>query len=285
VSWYPSDLLTDSDLLAYESTLDQAFNVDEWAEKRELAIQWVFSRLKANGFDPDKFRTRHEPDLVYGYTGSAYSDQTDEATDETSDDLNLATIFATPGTDALYIGSEKPFRGLSWRVLDTVSAVAGTVTVAYWGDAWMSLALDNQTNSGGIPFVKGGSMTWRQPSNWALRPLNSSDPLYWVKVTVSATPTAAKAGQLGCIRRSALCSVAALRTLVLLMREAPTGGDGPWREKANWYESQLDVELQVALQNVGGEFDTDDSDQISDDEADQTAEEAGGSGPFKMERA
>ncbi len=285
MSWHPNDLIADADLIAYESALASQWRSDDFDDKRNKALEdWLWPILRARQFPVESFRTRYQPDLVWGYTGSAYSNLTSAATSETADDLNLATIFATPGSDALYVGSARAFRGLSWRVLEAVSAVAGTVTVSYWADSWVSLSLVNQTNTTGLPFSRGGAMRWRTPEDWVKRPVSTSDPLYWVRVTVSAVPTSAKAGQVGCIRKSVLSAPASFRCLALIMREAPTGADGPWREKALWYEQQADLALERALQVVGGEFDTDDSDQIDAEEAEQTSAEVSG-GPFRLERA
>lgn len=283
--YHPNDLLTDEDLLAYESTLFDTFGRDEFLDKREKALEdWLFPILAANGFPSGNLRTRYEPDQIWGYTGSAYSDLTAAATDDTADDINLATVFATPGSDALFIGSAKPFRGLSWRLLDAVSAVAGTLTVAFWADGWQALPVVTDMTVAGVPFAKGGAMTWRLPATWVKRPINDSDALYYVKITVSATPTSAKTGQIGVIRRSALCAPAAYRTLALIMREAPTSGDGPWDRKATFYETEGNAAMERALQVVSGEFDTDASDQVSADEADQTRTEVAARGPFRLER-
>ncbi len=285
MSWHPNDLITDLDLLAYESTLLTTFNRTEWDEKRGKALEdWLWPILRANGYDTEKFRTRYQPDQVWGYTGAAYSDKTDAATDETSDDLNLATIFATPASDAILVGSVKAFRGLSWRMLDAVSSVAGSVSVEYWADRWTQIPIADDTTIEGDIFARGGAMIWRVPSDWTKRVVSSGDPLYYVRVKVTATPTAAKAGQLGTIRRSALCAPAAYRTLALIMREAPTSADGPWREKAAWYEAEANASLERALQIVAGEFDTDEDDQIDPDEEDQTNAEIA-NGTFRMERA
>jgi hypothetical protein len=45
------------------------------------------------------------------------------------------------------------------------------------------------------------------------------------------------------------------RTLQLIFQEAPTGADGPWREKADFYKDEADAALQRALAICGGEFD------------------------------
>jgi hypothetical protein len=114
--------------------------------------------------------------------------------------------------------------------------------------------------------------------------VNGSDPLYWVKVTLSATPTGAKASQIGTIRASALRAPTTFRTLHLIFQEAPTGADGPWRDKAEFYKGEAEASLSRALAIVAGEFDTDDSDLISEAEAEQSEDDVG-HGPFIVERA
>jgi hypothetical protein len=285
MNWAPNDLVTDADLLAYESKILSSFNVTDWAEKRRRALEdWLAPILAGNGFTLDRLRTRAEPTAVQGYTATAYTDLLSAATSQTADDLNMATIFATAGSDVLYIGSDQPFRGLSVRMQDSVSAVAAGLTVAYWADGWVNLTItDGTSKTAGKAFSGGGAVTWRLPSDWVKRSVNSVGPHYWVKVTISATPTSAKAGQIGVIRRSVLCAPLTFRTLLLIMKEAPTGGPGPWAEKAAWYETEADAALQRAIPLVGGEFDTDVSDQVSAAEAAQTEREVS-TLPFRWER-
>jgi hypothetical protein len=285
VSFHPNDLIGDEDLLAYESTLEATFARDAWDDKREKALEdWLFPVLRANGYDPERLRTRYEPDQVYGQTAAVFSDLAGAATSATSDDLNLAAVFATPGTDALYIGSARSFRGISLRMVDAVSAVSGTVTVSYWADGWRPLIVSDALTVGGVPFARGGAFTWRVPSGWVKRAVNGGASAYFVRVTVTATPTSAKVGQIGVIRRSVLSAPAVYRALALIMREAPTSQDGPWAAKAQWYEGEADAALTRALQSVAGEFDTDTSDQVSQAESEQTTEEAGGRGGWSFER-
>lgn len=286
MAWHPNDLLTDQDLLAYESSILQQFAATDWQDKRSKALEdWLAPILKAQGYDIERLRTRHEPDAIFPFTGSAFTSETDDAKDTDADDLNFAAIFATPGSDALYIGSRTQFRGLSVRMHDSVSAVAAVLTVSYWNDAWTALTVtDGTQKTTGKAFSGGGAITWRVPKDWVVRAVNE-ERLYWVKLTISAVPTAATAGQIGVIKRSALCAPLTFRTLTLIMREAPTGGDGPWREKAEWYETEADAALQRALSQIGGEFESDDppSDLISEEESEQTVEEVGGG--FRWERA
>jgi hypothetical protein len=283
-SWFPSDLVTDADLRAYESQILQSFAVSDWAEKRSRALEdWLFPILAAQGFDPQRLRTRVTADAAYGYTGAAYSNVVAATQSDTDDDLNLATTFATAGSDALYIGCGSPFRGLSFRLLDAVSSIAGLVTVSYWGGAWKALPIQDRTQVvAGKSFSGGGSVTWTLPGDWTVRPVNSSASLYYVKVTVSATPTGATCGQIGCIRASRLRGPVTLRTLELIFREAPTSADGPWQAKADFYGGEAQRAIERALPLIGGEFDTVVDDLIDQGEQQQTIEAAGGG--WRLER-
>lgn len=285
MSWQVNDLLTDVDLLAYERSILDQFGATQWEMRRTKALEdWLFPILQSRGFDPHKLRTRYEPDAVFGYTSSVYSDQTGASKDTSEDDINLATVFATFGTDALYVGSEKPFRGVFLRILDNVSSVTGTLTASYWSGAWEPAASADQTTINGKTLAGGGSVTWAVPMDWQPRTLNGSAALYWVKLTVSATPTGAKATQVSVIRASALRAPTTFRTLQLIFQEAPVSQDGPWKEKAEFYKDEAEQSLQRALLVIGGEFDSDKSDVVSEAESEQTVEDVGG-GAFSLERA
>ncbi len=287
MSWHPNDLLVDTDLTAYEATVLTRFGQSNWQARRTKVFEdWLFPILRTRGFDPDKLRTRYEVDTVFGYTGAAFTDYSGAAKDATVDDINLATVFTTPGTDALYIGSKSQFRGLYFDLLDAVSSAAGVMSVAYWNGNWESLTItDGTIQVAGKAFSAGGSVTWTLPTDWGIRAINSSDRnLYWAKVTVSAAPTGAKMGQVGVIRASALRPPVTLRTLQLIFREAATKTDGPWKEKADFYQQESEVALERALAICGGEFDTDESDLLNETEAEQTAGEAGGVSDFSLER-
>jgi hypothetical protein len=277
VSWHPNDLVSDVDLLDYEAGILQ-MGQTTWQSKRTKALEdWLFPILKGRGLNPHRLRTRYEADAVYGYTGATYSDKTAASQDTTADDLNLATIFASVGADALYIGSVEPFKGLFIRLLESVNTAAAVLSVAYWNGNWENLLISDGTiQVAGKTLSAGGSVTWLLPVDWATRVVNASASLYWAKVTISATPTSAKAGQISCIRGSALRAPATFRTLQLIFQEAPTGGDGPWREKAQFYKDEADAALQRALPLVGGEFDSDESDVVDTGEADQTTDQVGG---------
>lgn len=285
MSWHPSDLVSDVDLRDYEEAILSSFGQSTWQGKRTKALEdWLFPILKGRGFDPYRLRTRFECDQVWGYTGSAYTDQTAASRDTTSDDLNIATILATPGTDALYIGSTQPFRGIFLRMLDSVSSASAVLAAAYWNGNWETLLIaDGTIQTAGKTLSAGGSVTWLLPVDWMTRIVSTGDALYWVKVTINAVPTSAKAGQIGVIRTSSLRAPATFRTLQLIFQEAPTSADGPWERKAELYKDEADQALQRALVICGGEFDTDESDQISADEAAQTVAEV--SAGIALERA
>lgn len=286
MSFVVNDLVTDEDLLDYEPEILSSFGAPTWQSKRTKALEdWLFPALKRRGFNPYRLRTRYEPESVLAYTGLTYTDKTAAAKDTTGDDLNLATIFATAGSDCLFIGSDQPFRGVFLRMLDTVSSSASVLSVAYFNGTWENLLVDDSTTQvAGKTFSGGGAVTWLKPTDWMVRAVNGSEALYWVKVTVSATPTSAKAGQLSVIVGSSLRVPLTLRTLELIFRAAPTSGSGPWREKAEFYKEEAAEALQVALQICGGEFDSDESDIISTTEQEQTAEQVSGGG-WSLERA
>jgi hypothetical protein len=287
VSWHPNDLVSDIDLRDYEASILERFGQTSWLAKRTKALEdWLFPVLKGQGFNPHRLRTRRECQSVQGYTASTYSDLTSAASSTTEDDVALATVFATAGSDALYLGLDEPYKGLFFRLLDTVGSAASVLSVAYWNGQWEALQIsDGTAKTAGKTFSGGGSVHWLLPMDWAVRKVNSVGPYYWTKVTVSATPTSATATQIGAIRGSVLRAPATFRTLELIFREAPTGAPGPWDEKADYYEKQADSALQRALAIAGGDFETDDppTDLISEDESGQTtAEVAGG---WKLERA
>jgi hypothetical protein len=284
-SWHPSDLVSDVDLLDYERAILSQFGAESWQGRRTKALEdWLFPILKGQGLDPFRLRTRAQADTVFSYISSTYADITGATQDETEADVDLAAAFATVGTDVLFLGSVKPFRGAFFRILEDVSTVASILSVAYWGGSWAGVPVNDETRkTAGKTFSGGGSVTWTLPVDWTTRTINGSAARYWVKLTVSVTPTGAKATQIGVVRSSALRAPVTFRTLALIFREAPTGSDGPWQEKAEYYQAEADAALQRALPIVGGEFDTDDDDLIDSDEDDQTLEEVGGG--WKMERA
>lgn len=286
MSWYPGDLVSDFDLLAYERTILSQFAVADWQAKRSKTLEdWIKPQMAAHGFAPERFRTRYVPDKAFGNTSSTFTDVLSAISNTTTDDLNLATTLAA-SSDYVAIGSHQQFRGVSVRMLESVSSVSATLTVELWCDEWRSVTVTNTTEATiGKPFSRGGTLAWTVPAEWVLRSLNSSDPYYWARIRLSAAPTGAKVGQVSCIRRSVFCAPATLRTLAMIFREAPVSHKSPWIEKAAFYEAEAHKALNRAWPLAGGEFDltTPPDDVIDTSEAKNTAEYAGT--PLRWERA
>jgi hypothetical protein len=287
MSWAPQDLLSDSDLVAYERTILTQFGTVDWKSRRSKAIEdWLFPLLASAGLDPQRLRTRYQPASVLGSTSSAFTDYTSTAQSTTTDDIPLASILAA-SSDALYIGAPWQFRGLSIRMLDAVSSVASTLTVELWCDAWKDVAKEDSTQAtSGKPFSKGGAITWTLPEDWVVRAVNSSAALYWARIRLSTAPTSAAIGQVSAIRRSSMCAPVTLRTLALIFREAPIQQDGPWMEKAEQYAKDAEDAWQRIQPLLGREFDTETVDDTIDaEEATQTTEQASAGGGWSLERA
>lgn len=284
MSWAPNDLVSDADLTAYERKILTQFAASDWKARRAKALEdWLFPLLEAAKFIPQRLRTRFKVAHVIGVTSGATTDLTSAA--QTEGGLNLANILAAP-SDALYIASNTPFRGLSVRMQDSVNAVAATLTAELWTDTWTAPAgISNETITTGKPFARGGAIIWTIPEGMVERSLQGVGPYYWLKLSLSATMTAGTViGPISVIRRSRLCGPAALRTLALIFREAPTSQDGPWDEKAEWYEAEADKALTRVLESIGGEFDTDVDDVIAPAEEAQTSAQVTGGG-WTFERA
>jgi hypothetical protein len=284
MSWHPNDLVTDADLTAYERTVLTQFDQVDWRDRREKALEdWLFPMLEGRGFVPHRLRTRFEPVSVLGYTSSAYTDRTTAA--NTEDGITLSAVLAA-SSDYLYVGSDLPFRGLSVRMHDNVNAASGALTLNVWADGWVVPENpQNDTMSGAISFAKGGALTWTNPDGLVGRSVNSTGPYFWARLALSSAPTSGtKIGPVFVIRRSRLCAAVTLRTLALIFREAPTQQDGPWTEKAEWYERQANEAFLRVADQIGGEFDTDGSDAIDEAEQEQTALEVTGGG-WTLDRA
>jgi hypothetical protein len=288
-TWFPNDLVYDSDLEDYEQTILTQFGQTSWREKRRKALEdWAFPTLAKAGFVPERLRTRRAPAAVYGYTGGVFTDYTSAATTVGADNIPVATIFATPANDYLYVGLSEQFRGVSIRMLDRVSNTNASLTIAVWADAWTNVTTLNETQFlNNKPFSRGGDVRWEMPQDWVTRSLNGSPQLYWARLSLTSTPTGAHAGQIGCIRGSALTGPVTLRTLGLIFREAQTMQGGPWQEKADAYLREAEEAMQGALLLVARDFDTETvDDQVDTTEAAQTAGEVtGGASSFGWDRA
>lgn len=282
MSWAPNDLVTDADLLAYERRIFDQFNVTDWQDRRQKAIEdWLFPLLEVRGFNPLRFRTRFAPIYAVGTTSSVTTDKTTAASTENG--LVLSAILAT-SSDYLYLGYDQPFRGLSVRQSGTVNAVAGALTVALWADTWRPVTVTNTTLVGTASFGRGGAITWTLPESIVRRSVNGTGPAYWVRLSLASAPTSGTViGPVAVIRRSRLCAAVTMRTLALIFREAPIAQDGPWEARALWYEREAEQAWLRVADQIGGEFDADDDDAIDATEANQTALDASGGG-WRWER-
>jgi len=196
MGWSGLTLCTDADLGSLEpaSTNGQWKNVtwpNQRAEaKRDLKIKLEIDYSQIDNV-ADKVKDTHPPEAIYGYTGGEFIDWSAEASSLDEDDVDLASVFTTPASDVLYIGSSGEFDGLSVRLLDQLNAVASTLTVKYSGPSgWTALTVVNGTANGSATFAKSGRITWTIPSNWERRTLANDDALFWVQLSVSAGLTA-----------------------------------------------------------------------------------------------
>ena len=283
MSWHPNDLVTDDDLVSYEQTILTSFWQTEWLRRRAKALEdWLFPLLEQRGFSPTRSRTRHVPVTAKSLSGSTFTDQTTAVA--AADGLNLASVLAS-STNYLYLGFTEPFRGISVRMADSVSSVEAALDVRVWGDGWETPPnVRNEAILGLKPFGKGGSITWDVPEGITTRAIDGSNSLFWARLSLSAAPTGALAGPWAVIRRSRLAAPVTLRTLALIFREAPSGQDGPWTEKAVWYSDEADEAFLRVVDQLGPEFDTDGSDAIGETERQQTAAEVTGTAGLSLER-
>lgn len=281
MAWHPNDLVSDVDLQAYERTVLTQFGAPEWQSKRQKALEdWLFPLLTSVGLDPYRLRTRYQPAKGFTLTSSVYTDVTSKMQAQTADTIDLAAALAS-SSDALIIGAPWQFRGVSFRMFDDVSSAARTLTTELWEDAWTNTAVtDGTAATQGMPFSKGGAITWTVPENWVVRPVGADTTyLYYARFRLSDVPTGAKLGQVAVIRRSCLCAAAAMRTLAYIFHEAPTQQEGPWDRKAEWYEREAQHAWERVLPIVGKEFDSDTVDDVIDaSEATQTTDQASGGG-------
>lgn len=112
-------------------------------------------------------------------------------------DVVLSSLDTNANGDALWIGSHLPFRGLSVDV-DAANGTASVLSGTYWnGSALADISLTDNTASGGATMAVDGTITWTVPTDWTAARLlaigssaasvpRSGEPLYWVKLVVSA---------------------------------------------------------------------------------------------------
>lgn len=195
MSWSHLSLVTDDDIGQLEPEAvhgDAPWGASAWpaqrsAAKRDLKV-WLEADYAQIPSVSDRIKDRWRPDWVYAETSSTWSDYTTAARDDTEEDLPLSTVFATFGTDALYVGAAYEFEGLFVQLLDSLNANSAVLSAAYWGPGgWTSLTILDGTSASGKTFGQTGRITWALPSTWERRRLNgTADEFYWIKLTISA---------------------------------------------------------------------------------------------------
>lgn len=198
MSWAGLSLVTDAELGQLEPeavapTLPwgQTIWTDARAEaKRDLKI-WIEMDFPEVIGVADRVLDRWAPDYVFGYTGGSYSDLRTAAENDTEDDVDLSTVFATFGTDKLYVGALWGFDGVYALMTGTRNANTATLTVKYSGPSgWTTLIATDGTSSSGKTFAQSGRITWTQPTTWQRERLNGTgDEYFWVELSVSAALT------------------------------------------------------------------------------------------------
>ncbi len=108
--------------------------------------------------------------------------------------MNLSTVFATFGTDKLYLGFPGEADGLQVKMLDSLNANASILTVKYSGAAgWTTLTATDGTTTSGKVFAKGGRITWTIPTDWQRQTLHDDNAYFWIQLSISAALTAGTA--------------------------------------------------------------------------------------------
>lgn len=258
----PADLLTDLDVLALDNraTSDYGIANATLSEKRRVAVtDWLRPRIEQVGYRAHRHLARRAPDAGWQLTGGVYTDRIGEFGDDTTNDVDLHDVFVTPGTDALYIGSREPFRGVYVAMIDSLNTAASVASLTYWNGAWTapSSVVDGTIQASGKSFSGSGRITWSLPDDWHTRQINNS-PAYWVRLTVSARPTdETRVGQVLPLSRSRLTYPAALYALGLLYQEGIGNQRGDYAAKADRFFAEAERALAIALPLISDEFDVD----------------------------
>lgn len=128
--------------------------------------------------------------------GTLYTDNSRELSDIAANNVDFDV---SPGSSAIYIGSDLPFNHRYFNV-STLNIEEGLVTVSIWDGSSFVPAVDviDLTSSAGIPFAQDGLIMWStdQSSGWARQDTTeniselSSFKIYnnyWVKIEFTAS--------------------------------------------------------------------------------------------------
>lgn len=253
--WSQLTLVTDTELGALEPEATSAaapWGSTTWANARAEGKRDLKILLEADFSEvpnvADKVVDTWRPDWVLSAIGGVFTDRTSQAADKTEDDLPLATVFATFGTDKLYVGCSSEFEGLRVLMTATVNAIASVLTAKYSSPTgFATINATDGTVSSGKTFAKSGRITWTMPSDWQRESLNGmADAYYWIELTVSAALSAStSATQILPIRpHDGLKRVAALLTLSHIFKGLSAAAAEPkdWLERAMGYrQDALDL--------------------------------------------
>lgn len=274
MGWAGLTLVTDYDIEVHEPDSSTWGTSGVWSAqrtnaKRELKT-WIEIAYPEVAGAADKVLDRWAAEYVFGYTGSAYSDITSAAGDDTEEDVVLSSVFATFGTDKLYVGASWEFDGLFVKLLDSFNANASTLSVKYHGPAgWTSLTIVDGTASTASTkaFSGTGRVTWTLPTNWERRRLNGTgDEYFWVELAVSAALTSGTAAsQVATIKApDGLKTVAQYLALMYVFKglSAQAANAAYWLERAKDYEEKARNLFSILKDSGGIHIDTNDDDVI-----------------------
>jgi hypothetical protein len=255
------DILTNLDLLIEDAQLPADLGDDYltiMGDKRRLAVEsWLQTRLEKAGLPVAKHVTRAKAGKIFGYDGAAYTEYAD-LSDRTKTAINVSSVFPTT-SGALYVGFDRPFRGLYvGMAVDSVSINSLAVAYSYWdGGKWaeVSSISDGTRVNSLVPFSGGGRVTFQVPDMWESRPVNGSDYLYWLRVSVNSLTPSGFFQQVAPIVRSRLTVPAAHYALSLIYQESIASERGGWEAKADRFGKLADQELEMVLPVVRDEFD------------------------------
>ena len=120
----------------------------------------------------------HPFNLVLGYDGSTYTDNTLEA--QSSNSTSFTLLADT--NDISYLGKYTNFSSIYFNLVGVASSC--TPVFEYWnGVVWTTLTVTADSTSN---FTQTGSVIFTVPANWANTTVNTSDSMYFIRVRASA---------------------------------------------------------------------------------------------------
>jgi hypothetical protein len=146
-------------------------------------------------------------------------------------------------------------------MVDSFNSTSSVLTVKYSGSAGLtSLTASDGTAASGKTFGKGGRITWTTPTDWVRWEINGSEPLYWIELSVSVTPSAdTLISQILVVKApDALKRVCAYRALGYIFKSLAPQAPKPqwWLERVNNDQKtgywDLADNLHAALRDKGG---------------------------------